>query len=327
MADVLLFGAGSVGSCYLYMLANGGANTTAVCRSNYDQVKANGFTINSGKWGNVTANPAVVRNVADAARQQWDYVVVASKAFPGSSPTTAETIAPAIGPKTSIVLLQNGIGIEDEYVARFPSNPLISACVYLPATQTAQGVIRMGALERTELGTFPAKAPSAHKAAAQAFADLLTAGNGHVEVYEDVQPRRWSKLLVNASWNPICALARSSDVEYMTSTSTTQNTDVVLGVMLELVELANALGYEEINEKEARFQLSRATDRIPDKGIEPSMLADIWEDRPMEVEAIVGNAVRLAEEKGIKVPGLTMLYCLTKALDDSNARKRIKARA
>lgn len=324
MANVLLFGAGSVGSCYLYLLAKAGAKTTAVCRSNYAEVKAHGFTINSAIWGTVTTNPAVIRTISEAASQQWDYVIVASKAYPGSKPTTAETIAPAVGPKTTIVLLQNGIGIEDEYTALFPSNPLVSAVVYLPVTQTAQGVVRMGNLERLELGTYPSVAPAAHKDAAQAFADLLKKAGGSAVLYDDVQPRRWSKLLVNASWNPICALSRSSDVEYMNAS--TQSTDVVLGVMLELVELANVMGYDEINEKEARFQLSRATDRIPDKGIEPSMLADIWTDRPMEVEAIVGNAVRLAEQKDVKTPGLTMLYCLLKALDDSNARKRLKAR-
>lgn len=47
---VLLFGAGSVGTVYLYLLDRV-ASTTAVCRSNYDVVKKDGFIIHSSIFG------------------------------------------------------------------------------------------------------------------------------------------------------------------------------------------------------------------------------------------------------------------------------------
>lgn len=322
--NVLLFGAGAIGSAYVYILDKAGANVTAVCRSNYQAVKEHGFEISSEIFGEVKVKPTVVRTVDEASSQEWNYIVVCSKAMTGSKPTTAETLKPAVGPKTAIVIIQNGIGIEEEYTALYPDNPILSVVVYLPAKELASGIIKMGAFEKLEVGTYPSNAPASHKQAASAFCDLIHEGKGHAVLYDDVQPRRWNKLIVNAPWNPVCALSRSSDVQFMAASP--YAVEMVWGVMKEIVSIANACGCTEINENEARHQLSRAEARIPDKGIEPSMLADIWIGRRMEVEAVVGNAVRLAREKHVPAPGLTMIYSLVKALDDSNARKRVSKR-
>ncbi|KAL9094586.1 MAG: hypothetical protein Q9165_003145 [Trypethelium subeluteriae] len=319
MSKVLLFGAGAVGSVYSYLFSKAGAAVTAVCRSNYSAAKANGFVIRSSLFGNVQCSPSIVRSVNDAnANGPFDYVVLSSKAFPGSKPSTAETIKPAIGPKTAIALLQNGIGIEEEYREVFPDNLIISCVVYCPATEVESGVVEHGEVERLEIGTFPHNASVEHKQAANDFAELLRKAGGTVELHEDVQVPRWSKLLVNASWNPICALSRSSDVKFMLAAQS--NVSWVRLVMLEIMAVAQAYGYSSINEELLDWQLGRAEARMNGPGIEPSMLADVKKGRRIEVEAIVGNTVRLAERKGVQVPLLASLYALAKGLDESIAR-------
>src|SRR5438270_6600631 len=93
MPRILLFGAGGIGTAYIYLFSKGGAQVTAICRSNYDAAKARGFTINSTLWGDVHVQPEVVRTPSDASGP-WDFVVVCSKAMPGTKPSTAETIGP-----------------------------------------------------------------------------------------------------------------------------------------------------------------------------------------------------------------------------------------
>ena len=115
------------------------------------------------------------------------------------------------------MLIQNGIGIEDEYAALFPENPLLSCVVYLPATQISAGVITHKEQEVLHIGTFPADAPSPHKEAAERFSRLIRAGGATAQVHDDIQPEWWSKLFVNASWNPICALSRSRDAQFLAS--------------------------------------------------------------------------------------------------------------
>lgn len=323
---ILLFGTGSVGAVYLYLLSKV-AITTAVCRSNYTTVKTHGFTINSAIFGTgIHFAPHVVRSCEEAAASSsssnssspednvFDYIIVCSKAIPGSIPAA---IAPAVTPgRTTIVLVQNGIGIEAEYASAFPHNAIISAVVYLPATQRPAGVITHGEVERLQLGAYPA---SADPGPAKAFAALLAAAGATAQFYDDVQAKRWLKLLVNAAWNPICALTLSRDTDVLGSTD--EAVGVLRETMLEVTGVAAAYGYV-ISREKVEYQLGRAQARVPlAAGIEPSMLQDVQQGRRIEVEAIVGNVVRLATEKGVPCVRLEMLYVLAKALDLQIARR------
>ena len=68
-----------------------------------------------------------------------------------------------------------------------------------------------------------------------------------------------------------------------------------------------------MDEEKIDHHMRRHEERLVTGGKEPSMLVDIRHNRPVEVEAILGNTVRLAEEKDIDVLFLRMLYILTKA--------------
>jgi 2-dehydropantoate 2-reductase len=308
---ILLFGAGSVGAIYLYLLSKV-ASTTAVCRSNYDAVKKHGFTINSSIFGNgICFKPNVVRDCGEASsesQEPYDYIIVCSKAIPGTVP---KLIAPAVTPgHTAIVLVQNGVGIEEEYAQAYPNNPIISTVVYLPATQRPAGVIKHGEVEQLQVGAYPSSSPNTY---AKAFAELVTSAGGTAELYDDIQAKRWFKLLVNASWNPICALTLSKDTEVLTASK--EATEVLLAVMLEIRDIAAAYGHN-ITREQVDIQLGRAQARIPkNAGIEPSMLQDVQAGRRIEVEAIVGNPVRMGKQQGVKCVRLEMLYVLAKALD------------
>ena len=100
-ARVLIFGTGSIGATYAFVLSRAlpASNIVTVCRSNYDSASKDGFTINSSLWGqNLKVRPVVVRSVEEAAAADpspFDYVLICSKALP-TVPSTAELIRPAI---------------------------------------------------------------------------------------------------------------------------------------------------------------------------------------------------------------------------------------
>ncbi|KAH8724424.1 2-dehydropantoate 2-reductase [Phaeosphaeriaceae sp. PMI808] len=315
---VLLFGAGSVGTVYLWLLSKV-ADTTTVCRSNYDVAIRDGFVLNSSVFGqNIRFRPKVVRDCDEAASRAsgvpYDYLVVCTKAIAGKVP---ELIAPAVTPgKTAIVLIQNGVGIEQEYFDAFSSNPIISTVAYLPVTQRPAGVVKHGETEKLHIGIYPTSAPNEP---AKTFTALIQAAGGTSEFHDDVQFERWFKLLVNASWNPICALTLSKDTEVLESCG--EASSVLRAVMLEIRDIASAHGHSITTEK-VEFQLNRAQARIPiNAGIEPSMLQDVQASRQIEVEAILGNVVRMGRVKGVKCDRLEVLYVLTKALDLHIGRK------
>lgn len=321
--NILLHGSGAIGTIYLHLLSEAGCKLTAVCRSNYDAAKAHGFTLDSELYGkNIRLHPNVVRTTSEAASHApFDYVLVCTKALPDAK--TAETIAPAVTEgRTAIVLVQNGIGIEQEFAKRFPRNPLLSCVVYLPTTQVSPGHVEMGKREKLELGTFPTAAyrEPGVKEATDGIFELLRKGGSKVSWHEDIQEKRWNKLLLNASWNPICALTLSRDTAFASSSKAAER--LVEDVMLEVVAVSKALGYTSITDESAQVQMKALRARIDSKGIEPSMLADVLLDRRMEVEAILGSPIEVARAHGVPVPRMETLYALGKALDDAIALRQ-----
>lgn len=308
-----MFGAGGVGAIYAYFLFNGGAEVTAVCRSNYEAVRENGFHIDSEIFGKVHFKPGVARNAAEASGQ-WDFILICSKAS-ASPNATADLIKPAVSPSTAIVLAQNGIGIEDEYALAFPGNTVISGVVYLPTTQVRPGYIEMLKLERFEIGTYPYDAPAEAKQKALQFQRLFHAGGATCEVHEDIQTKRWEKVMINASWNPVCALTKLNDANYLRSSPLAEA--MAKEVAMEVVAVANAKGYSNLTEAVVEHHLDRPRSRLQTGGKEPSMLTDVRFGRSIEVEAILGNTVRIAREVNVVTPRLDLLYALAKGLDYS----------
>ncbi|OJD35404.1 2-dehydropantoate 2-reductase [Diplodia corticola] len=331
MARVLIFGAGAIGSVYAWVLTRAGAQVTCVCRSNYEHVREHGFQLDSDVFGHaLRVRPHVVDHVAaPPVDAPWDFILVCSKAFPGAEPSTPSLVAPAVAsPRTAVVLVQNGIGIEQEWHDAFPRNPILSGVVYLPATQPSPGCVRMGNLERLEVGAFPATSVAEATQLGE-FMELVQRGGATILVYDDIQPRRWSKMLVNAAtWDPAVVLAAVAAASPFPPDQQQQSygPDFVWNVMQEIVKIAQACGYAEITDDEARHQLARAQSQTGSaaeamRAGGGSMLADVKAGRPLEVEALVGNAIKIAEQKGVATPNLDALYALAKGLDKGVERR------
>lgn len=325
MPKVLIFGTGGIGGGYAYVLCRKLAqhNIVAICRSGYELAKRDGITINSTIWGdNLVFRPTIAKSVEEALTVSgpsvFDYIIVATKILSNGT-STAELIKPAVSDKTSVVLLQNGIGIEDEYARLYPNNPILSGVVYFAVTRTGPTTLNHSEVEAMHIGTYPNDAPQTHKTAAKAFVDLITECGATATYHEDVQGERWKKLVMNASMNPICALTRSRDTDFIKSGI---GSDAFMeDVMTEVVAVAKAYGYEEATRNIVSTIMSRIRNR-KGPGVEPSMMADVLATRNMEVEALVGNCFRLANDKKIDVPLLRAIYILSRALDDSVTRNR-----
>ncbi|KEQ57590.1 2-dehydropantoate 2-reductase [Aureobasidium melanogenum CBS 110374] len=311
---ILIFGVGAVGTCYLHMLMQAGCEVTGVCRSNYSAAKQNGFTLHSALFGNhIRLHPRVVRRVKEVEGMSFDYVLVTAKAFPGTSPSTAALLRPAIKlGHTSIVILQNGIGIEDEYEMMYPSNLIISCVVNLHATQHSSAIVTMGLSQLLELGIFRSHDPHNTKqqppVAVTDFRNLISKGGGKATLFQDIQPRRWTKLLVNASWNPVCALTRLDDASVLQSCP--EAMEYIRRLMSEVINVAHGLGYFSVTQAAAEERLDAIAKQSSKFGHEPSMSADVRRKRPLEIEAILGNTIRIAKTKNVEVTNLEGLYVL-----------------
>ena len=316
MVRALIFGAGGVGSLYGWFLEKAGVQVTAVCRSNYRQVKQHGLQIRSAKWGKHLHKPITVPTVAEAkAHGPFDYILVCSKAFPD----THTLIKDAVTPQSTIVLAQNGIGIEESYAKLYPQNTIISGVVYLPVTQIEQGVIvHSDPLERFEIGAYPASKATDAQTKVQGLVDLFAKAGASCIAYDDIQSKRWYKLGLNATLNPICALTLCDDANYLRSSEAAL--DMAKDVMREVGLVAKAVGYDVLTDKTINEHMQRHVDRMNDGGKQPSMLQDIKNARPIEVEAILGNLLRIGASLKVETPYLRLLYTLAKGLNFATSR-------
>lgn len=275
-------------------------------------MKRQGFTLDSELIGLVTFKPCAIKDLSDVKDTTFDFVVVCTKALPG----TAAIIAAAVSYSTTIVLFQNGIGIEEEYVKAYPNNTIISAVVYVAATEISPGHVTMGAGQSLELGTF-----AHHDAFAQdkvaTFADIVNAGGFTAVSFSDIQSRRWRKLIVNAAWNPLCALTRLGNAKFFASSDHAKR--LARDISSEIVCIARACGYEDITEEVADAMFARPSSRPSVGNVEPSMLTDVRMQRRIEVEALVGNPRRIAKNVGVPTPLLDVVYVLVRGLDEALA--------
>lgn len=135
MLNVLVVGIGGIGSLYSLILRRGckdGLHLSFVARSNYSAIKQDGISIRSAKYGDHLLRPDMVYQSTKEAAQSgktYDYVFCTTKSLP-NSPAIA-LLKPVVSAETSIVMIQNGLHIEQPIHLAFPANTLISCASYM----------------------------------------------------------------------------------------------------------------------------------------------------------------------------------------------------
>jgi 2-dehydropantoate 2-reductase len=294
---ILVVGTGAIGGFYSAKLAQAGVQVSVVCRSDYEVVKAHGIQVTS-VWGDFHFAPARVLRSVEEYQDVADFILVALKVLPEVD--SVAMIGAAVQPHVAIFLLQNGIDIERPVVQAFPNNEVISGLAFICASRTGPGQVDHQDFGRVAIGRYP----SGHSAKAQLLGDLFTAAGVPCQVTNEVVTARWQKLVWNAPFNPISVLGGGVDTESMLTCA--PSAQLVRQVMTEVCLLAKAAGHELAADIIDR----NMADTLRMKPYKTSMLIDFEAGRPMEVEAILGNAVRIARRLRISVPCLESLYGL-----------------
>jgi 2-dehydropantoate 2-reductase len=303
--DVLIFGAGAIGAFYGSRIAQSpNTRVSVVCRSNYNAVAANGFRIESHNFGTYTWTPHQVFPNPAAAKGNWNYVVVSTKALPDVSDDSA-LLEGLIQPGTSIVLIQNGLGVEEPYYTRFPEAHILSAVTIASCAQPEHGFIKHSRWTRINVGPYKTSKD------AEEFVKLLD-GIKDASAYteEKMQLLRWHKIAINAAMNPSSVLSGGTDNRSMSADP--DMAEHLLGMMGEVMDTARkVVGKDFPKDFATKEQILKSTLRNP-SGSVPSMQQDWVAGRKMELEVILGAPIRLAREKGLEMPRLQTVYALIK---------------
>ena len=299
---ILVVGTGAVGGFYGGKLAQAGARVATLCRSDYEAVKSEGIRVTS-TYGNFHFIPEkVIRHLKEYGSPP-DYLLVGLKVLPEIN--TAEVIKEAVGPDTAVILLQNGVEIEEPVARAFPNNQIISGLAFICVTRTDPGHIVHVDFGRLVIGLFPA----GKSEKADQLAGLFKDSGVPCTVSEDVVTDRWRKLVWNAPFNPISVLAGGADTKTMVENP--ESLELARQVMEEVCRIAEAVGHP-LPAGVVKENIEGTRRMSPYKS---SMLVDFEAGRPMEVEAILGNGIRAAKRHNLAVPYMESLYGLLKLVD------------
>jgi 2-dehydropantoate 2-reductase len=173
--------------------------------------------------------------------------------------------------------------------------------------------------EDTELGLFPNPKldVALEEERLQGLASLLRDGGTNVQVLPEIQTARWKKVIWNMAWNSLTTLTGTDTESWLTSSDL--STPVTHRLMTEAIEVARALGVPGIEYELADQLIAKVK---PLGKLYSSMYHDSRAARPMEVEVILGNAVRKGRALGLAIPTLETLYAILLAVDQTLAKAR-----
>lgn len=162
-----------------------------------------------------------------------------------------------------------------------------------------------------QIGLFPN--PQVDKATEQrrldTFSALLSNGETKFTVLEDMQPQRWEKVVWNVAWNSLTTLTMVDTQTWLHSSPDAE--PYTRRLMKEVIQVARGCGVQL--EDGLIDQLMDRINAMP--GIGSSMQTDCKNNRPMEIDVILGFPVRKSRELGISAPYLESLYVILHAVD------------
>ncbi|MFA8384713.1 MAG: 2-dehydropantoate 2-reductase [Pelagibaca sp.] len=312
---ICVFGAGAIGGYMGVKLAQAGADVSLVARGPHlAAMKSNGLKLIEEGGEETVVSVTASDNPADLGVQ--DYIIVTLKAH--SVPPIVDKMAPLIGPNTTIVSGVNGvpwwyfhkIGGEHEGTRLESVDPgnaqwdgfgpdRVLGCVVYPAAE----VIEPGVVKHIEGNRFSLGEPDGSKSErATALSQALSSAGLKAPVRPRLRDEIWVKLWGNLSFNPISALTHATLDVLCTDPGTR---GVARGMMLEAQEIAEALGVKFPIDVERRIDGGAAVGAH-----RTSMLQDLDQGRPMEIDALVGSVQELGRVVGVPTPTIDTVLAL-----------------
>ncbi len=314
-----VLGAGAIGGFLGGRMTRANEDVVLIARGPHlEAMRKNGLRIVEAK-DDFTVQPECTDDLGALAGV--DAVFVTLKAH--SLPPIVETLGAALGENTAVVSAQNGIpwwyfqrhGGELEGTHLETVDPggvigktidptrVIGCAVYPAANLTRPGVVEHVEGDRFSLGELD----GAETERCLKISEALTKAGLKAPVQPKIRDEIWVKLLGNAVFNPISALTKATLVGMA---SDALAAPVVRAAMEEVATVARVVGVEIPVSIDRRI---RGAARVG--AHKTSMLQDLEAGRPLEIDALVGSVVELAQRQAIDVPHLQTLYACVKLLE------------
>jgi 2-dehydropantoate 2-reductase len=296
---LVVMGAGGVGGFFGAKLQRSGIAVTWVARgAHLEALRQRGLTIRSAGEGSWTVAATAVERLD--GHPPADAVLLCVKSF--DTEQAVEVIRPVVGPDTAVVSLQNGVDNEEKIAAALGAGHAVGGVAYVFATIEGPGIIAHTQGGRIVLGEMdgPTRPRTERLRAAFAAAGIPT------ELAPDIRRALWEKYLAITAQAGLTALTRAP-IGVIRALPETWKFFRLLLEELAAIATAETVGLP-----------ADAVERILTgvAGLKPdttsSMYYDLTHGKRLELEALQGHAVRLAERHGLPSPMLFAVYAALK---------------
>lgn len=295
-----IIGAGALGSVIGGSLAEAGNDVLLVNRNraHVDAINRDGLTIRAdGKDRAVAIRAAIPAEVGDPA----DLVIVLVKSF-----HTAEAVSEAIGlvgPNTTVLSLQNGLGHEDILIGLVGRDRVIAGKTYVGGIMFGPGHVIAGVDgKETIIGELDGRiSPRIERIAA-----TFEAAGMKLVVSRNIMGAMWDKLLVNIATGALSGITR---LAYGGLYAVPELEVAAMAAVAEAIAVAKASGIalETVHPRDAWV---KAGSGLPPE-FKASMLQSLEKGSVTEVDFINGAVVRAGAKAGVPTPvNATLVACV-----------------
>ncbi|MFN8131072.1 MAG: 2-dehydropantoate 2-reductase [Solirubrobacteraceae bacterium] len=309
---VAVLGAGAIGAYVGAMLARGGTETALIARGAHGAAMADYGVRLLGDGAEVAVRMPVTDDPGQVGRVDVVFLGLKAHQYAAAEPL----LDPLLGPETAVVAAQNGIpwwyfhGHGGPHDGRridsvdpggavsgvIPPERAIGCVVYASTEIVEPGVIR-----HIEDIRFPVGEPAGGTSdRCAAFSAAMRAGGLKAPVARDIRQQIWLKLMGNAVFNPLSVLTRATMGEICASGPARGAAE---RMMCEVVEVAAALG------RAPRVSVAQRMAGAAAVGDHrTSMLQDFEAGKPLELDALLGAVIELADLTGVDAPALRTVH-------------------
>ncbi|HEY2855261.1 MAG TPA: ketopantoate reductase family protein [Gemmatimonadaceae bacterium] len=285
-----VIGGGGVGSYIAGLLAHHGQDMRLLTRgAHLDAIRTSGLVVRTPDQS-YTVGLAATNDAQTLVGS--DYAILTVKGY------DLGDIAPVIRLLTSngttIVPLLNGVDIADRLAElRIAREQILDGLITISAVRTAAGIVeRRSGFQQITIG----EADGELSARAVRLGTALDEAGLPTRVSREIRLDLWRKFAFLTSLAAACALRRAPIGGVLSDPS---GRHLLIDALAEVTAVGRAAGVAWTADDEARIRTT--LESLP-ASMKPSLLVDLENGRPTEVDTLSGTIVRLGREHGIDTP-------------------------
>jgi 2-dehydropantoate 2-reductase len=300
---ILVVGAGAIGGYFGGRMLQGGCDVTFLVRPRRAAELASAGLVIKSPNGDVTLkSPPTVQ--ADALKEKFDVVLLSCKAF--DLDDAIKSFAPAVGDKTSIIPLLNGMKHLDVLDGKFGRERVLGGlCAIAVTLNEKREVVQLQPMQSLGFGERDGRMSDRVRAIADAFAK----GNCGTAASEHVIQDMWEKWVFLSSLAASTSLMRASVGDILSAPG---GKDFLLGMLDETSAVATAEGHAPNG---PFFQRTRGMLTTEGSAMTASMFRDIKAGLPVEADHVIGDLIARGDAGKVPVPRLRIAYTHLKAYE------------